>query len=185
MIATIYRQRQYTQEENILIEDAIYFLTDEYRKSGINPKPVVFHSIRVASLLVSLGESSTVITASLLHDLVEDSSVDIHKIISKFGNEIASLVSALSFDTKIINKKDQYEDMFQRVTLQGRDALVIKAADIIDNSVYYNLSSNNDSKKNLVQKMQSFLDICRLELSEHPITRLLEQRCLEVIKELA
>jgi len=115
------------------IEKAIKFLVASIERSGHNPKPVILHSIRVGLYLDRQGYNKNVVIAGILHDLLEDSETTIEEIREEFGDKIANLVLVNSFDKTIKEKKKRYYESFARCLEAGKDALVIKAADVLDN----------------------------------------------------
>ncbi len=70
------------------------------RKSG---EDYVIHPILVASITSYFSDDEDVITAALLHDVVEDTSYSIEDIKAQFGDEVAQLVEGL---TKIVEIRD-------------------------------------------------------------------------------
>jgi len=158
--------KRYTKEENDLIESAITFLVDEYRKSGNNPKPVIFHSLRVSMKLADLGEDAAIVVAALLHDLIEDSDISPQQISQEFSVEIANLVDSVSFKPNITDKHEQYREMFKRTVSHGLPAMKIKCVDILDNSEYYAFGNNKEAEKLLLAKLEYFLDVTQEYLNE-------------------
>ena len=73
---------------------------------------------------------------AILHDVLEDSDVKIGEVEAKFGKKIAKLVEANSFDESIEDKTERYKENFERCRKVGKDALIVKAADIFDNTDY-------------------------------------------------
>lgn len=153
--------RPYTKQENELIEKAINFLVKEYNKSGFNEKPVIFHSLRVACRLVEIDAPAPTVAAAVLHDLTEDSKTTLNQISHIFGKEIAQLVDAVSFKPDIEDKKKQYEEMFERTKKAGKQALIIKCADILDNSDYYSFGKNKEPEDLLMNKLNYFLKMAK------------------------
>jgi (p)ppGpp synthase/HD superfamily hydrolase len=123
------------------IEEAIKFLVFAFQKSRHNPKPVVLHSIRVGLHLYNLGCAKDIVIAAILHDVLEDTDVKIEEVKLKFGENVAKLVEANSFDESIQDKNERYKENFERCRKAGKDALIIKAADILDNADYFHLAS--------------------------------------------
>lgn len=150
-------------EDDKLIEKALVFLVTTIKKSGKNPKPVILHSIRVAMHLENLGYSREVVIGAILHDLLEDTDVVSDEINKKFGERVAELVEANSFQKGIVDETERYKKMYDQCLKSGKDALVIKAADILDNSYYYGPS------KNLIEKMGYFVDLSRKALKEEAV----------------
>jgi len=82
------------------IDRALQFVilahSKQYRKSG---EPYVIHPILVASIVSTISNDKTMIIASLLHDVVEDTDFCTQDIEDNFGEDVASLVEGL---TKIV-----------------------------------------------------------------------------------
>ena len=141
------------------IEVAVVFLVSSYCASGRNPKPVILHSLRIAFRLLELGYSSRVVIAAILHDLVEDSDVSIEDIKRNFGKKIGNMVAAVSFDPTITDRKQRCLEMLKRVKREGREAMILKAADLYDNSFYIHLAENVTEQKYLIWKLETFLKL--------------------------
>ncbi len=120
-------------------ETAVRFLSKHMPKAEDLEKPTLLHSLRVGVYLFQKGYSKEICIAGLLHDLIEDSKISKEDISNEFGEEIANLVKA---NTKNENIKNKYEDLITRCIELGENALIIKAADIIDNFNYYSKISN-------------------------------------------
>ncbi len=67
------------------------------RKSG---EPYIIHPILVASIVASITDDESMAIAALLHDVVEDTHINIEEILNLFGSDVAHLVEGL---TKIDN----------------------------------------------------------------------------------
>lgn len=151
------------------IEKSITFLVNEYNKTGHNPKPVILHSLNVAFYLLRYGYNKNIIIAAVLHDLVEDSAVDLSMIENEFGSKIAGLVGAVSYDPAISDKEEKYQEMFGRIIKQGKEAAIIKCADIYNNSFYIDLVENEALKKQLIVKIKYFLDLSQPLIGQEPV----------------
>lgn len=160
------------------LDKAISFLVNKYSETGMNPKPVVFHSLNIAFYLLHYGYGLDLAEAALLHDLIEDSDTNKKDIADEFGNKIADWVEALSFKTSIENKEKQYKEMFSRIKRSGRDTLIIKCADIYSNSFYIHLAESLDKQRFLVAKLKYFLDFSREEIGSEPVWRDLYEQSL-------
>ena len=145
-------------DDNRDIEEAIKFLVLAIMSSGRNPKPVIVHSIRVGMHLDKLGFEKSVVTAALLHDVIEDTAVEIEDVKQKFGETVAQLVAANSFDETIDDKTERYKETYTRCYRAGKQALIIKTADIYDNSDYYHFASSKEEAKWLLGKMKYFIE---------------------------
>jgi len=126
----------YSYLEQKEIEEAITFLAMSYQQSGRNPKPVVLHSLRMGIQLYHLDYAKNIVVGAILHDVIEDTDVSYEDLKRKFGENVARLVLACSFDASIEDKTEQYKDACARCVEAGRGALIIKIVDYIDNLPY-------------------------------------------------
>lgn len=149
---------QETPQQSKEIEEAIKFLIHAFDKSEYTGKPVVLHSIRVGLYLNRQGYDKDIVIAGILHDLIEDSSTTIEEIKTKFGDNVAKLVKANSYDKGINDKRKRYFQTYERGMKAGKDALVIKASDILDNYNYYYFAEGKELRKWLLEKMKHFID---------------------------
>jgi len=156
-------------EDSQRIEKALKYLALQIDKSGNNPKPVIFHSVRVALSLDKYGYSTEVVVAALLHDLLEDTETDLEDIEKEFGQEVSVLVEANSFDKSITDKKQRYIEAFDRCSKAGKNAILIKTADILDNADYYSLVEDQEAHKGLVDKFEYFMNLAEEFLKGEPI----------------
>lgn len=168
-------------EDNYKIEEAIKFLVLSVNKTGINPKPVITHCIRVAFRLDFYGYNKEVVQAALLHDLLEDTKTSLKKIEDEFGKNVAELVLVSTFNKEIEDEEERYKESFNRALQLGRDALVIRASDILDNSFYYSLASDEKVYNRLLGKLSYFLKIAKKKIGKERIYKDLENR-LKVLK---
>lgn len=145
-------------EEDEEIERATQYLVHSFESSGDNPKPVILHSIRVGMNLYNRDYEKRIVISGLLHDLLEDTDVTSDEIRSNFGKEVANIVEATSFDENIDDYLERHYDIYRRCFKLGRDAVVVKAADILDNSDYYGLGDSEELQKNQLEKMRYFVD---------------------------
>jgi len=147
------------------VEEAISLLVTHINSTGHNPKPVILHSIRVGISLYKRGYSEEIVLAGFLHDLLEDTSASEGEIKNKFGERVIELVLANSYNENIENAEDRYNDTFRKCLKVGKDALIVKAADILDNLPYY--SWPNDSY--VTKKINSFIELAKPVLDNDPI----------------
>lgn len=122
-------------------EDAIRLLIWSLQKE--QKKPVLYHSLRVGSLLFYYGYDYETQIAGILHDILEDSDVTEWLISEKFGQNVASMVKANSKNTSL-PKSERLEDIVKRCHDYGKFALVVKMADVYDNFCYYIRTKNED-----------------------------------------
>lgn len=154
------------------IERAIAFLVQAITTSGNNPKPVILHSILVGLSLTKLNYPIHIVQAGFLHDVIEDSKTDIESIKEKFGDKVAAIVSACTYNHSIQNKTDQYKDAMWRAAKAGKDALIVMAADLIQNEPYYN---QEDFMQYPWDKIKYFIKFAESTLKDEPIWQELER----------
>ena len=78
------------------------------RKSG---GPYIQHPLAVAGLLADLGMDPDTIAAGLLHDVVEDSDIDLERLSQEFSPEVASLVDGVTKLEQIEQERiDRFSD---------------------------------------------------------------------------
>ncbi|MCE2998345.1 MAG: RelA/SpoT family protein [Betaproteobacteria bacterium] len=107
----------------------------QYRKSG---EPYIAHPLAVANILAQWHLDSQALTAALLHDVVEDTSVTKGQIAEQFGRPVAELVDGVSkldriqFDT---HEHAQAENFRKMLLAMARDVrvMLIKLADRLHN----------------------------------------------------
>ncbi|HKZ34729.1 MAG TPA: HD domain-containing protein [Patescibacteria group bacterium] len=155
-------------------EQAIVFLSSRYR-SSTNPKPVLLHSIRVGLMLCQLGYKKEIVLAGFLHDVIEDMHVTKEEIQKHFGSHVADFVASVSFNPNIKDKTKRYKEQMSRASSVGKDALLVETADILDNSEYFFLATDED-RKVLLEKYAYFLKISRSLLSEETVWKKLLRR---------
>jgi guanosine-3',5'-bis(diphosphate) 3'-pyrophosphohydrolase len=105
------------------------------RKSG---ERFIEHPISVARILAQLGMDATTIIAAFLHDVVEDTDLELDDIIDIFGEEVAQIIDGLTKIDKIgFRNKDheRAENLRKMIVAMARDlrVLIIKLADRLHN----------------------------------------------------
>lgn len=114
----------------LLAEDAH---RGQMRKSG---DPYITHPLAVTLILAELGAETTTLTASLLHDTVEDTEVTLDQVRSGFGEEVAYLVDGVTKLEKVDYGAAAEPETFRKMLVAtGSDVRVmsIKLADRLHN----------------------------------------------------
>ncbi|PIR87582.1 MAG: hypothetical protein COU10_03865 [Candidatus Harrisonbacteria bacterium CG10_big_fil_rev_8_21_14_0_10_45_28] len=153
------------------IEKAIAFLVQVITTSGNNPKPVILHSILVGLSLTKLNYPIHVVQAGFLHDTIEDSNTSIESVKEQFGDKVAAIVAACTYGRSIQNKTEQYKDAMRRAAEASKDALIVMAADLIQNEPYYN---QEDFTQYPWDKITYFISFAESVLKGEPIWKDLE-----------
>lgn len=148
----------YPRDSLILFEKAVSFLVDHVRKFCRNEKPVILHSVRVGVRLIERHEDETTVIAGFLHDLIEDTDCKIEEIEKEFDKEVAELVQVLTFDRTITDYKERWNKEIPKIIKAGRQAMIIKVADSMDNLPYYVLISDEKIKEEVLWKHNLIID---------------------------
>ena len=129
------------------------------QKRKYDGEDYIVHPIRVADIVRTYGGSDDQIAAAYLHDVVEDTQVDIDTIQSMFGDTIASLVSDLT-DVSVAsdgNRATRKAIDRDHTLSSSVDAQFVKLADILDNS--RDIGANDPNFYRVYQKeMLALLD---------------------------
>lgn len=91
----------------------------------------VIHPIRIANILMyEWGNAdAAMISAALLHDVVEDTQTTIKEVKDAFGNDVGKLVDGMT----MWKGSETYETYVKRVSRGPESLRVLKAADALDN----------------------------------------------------
>ncbi|MGW2483280.1 RelA/SpoT family protein [Streptomyces sp. NPDC001571] len=105
----------------------------QFRKSG---EPYITHPLAVTLILAELGAETTTLTASLLHDTVEDTEVTLDQVRSEFGAEVAYLVDGVTKLEKVDYGAAAEPETFRKMLVATGDdvrVMSIKLADRLHN----------------------------------------------------
>ncbi|MCI3246267.1 RelA/SpoT family protein [Streptomyces spinosisporus] len=105
----------------------------QMRKSG---EPYITHPLAVTLILAELGAETTTLTASLLHDTVEDTDVTLDQVGEEFGAEVRYLVDGVTKLEKVDYGAAAEPETFRKMLVAtGSDVRVmsIKLADRLHN----------------------------------------------------
>jgi len=105
------------------------------RKSG---EPYITHPVAVASILADLGLDHETIIAAILHDTLEDTSLDAGSIETEFGSTVVELVDGVTKLDKVRfrSRQEAAAESFRKMLLaMARDlrVILIKLADRLHN----------------------------------------------------
>lgn len=102
--------------------------------------PYIVHVGHVAMLiLTAIAGSSRVqnpdlaVLCALLHDVMEDTSVDYEQILDLFGARVADGVAALTKNPDLADSSERMEDSLRRIGSQPTEIWMVKMADRITN----------------------------------------------------
>lgn len=129
----------FTEEQCTVIQRALHLAIQAHagqmRKSG---EPYISHPCAVAKILIDYGMDHETIAASLLHDVVEDTTYTYDEVKQAFGEPIANLVDGVTKISKLDfrSKADRQAESIRKMLLaMARDirVIIIKLADRLHN----------------------------------------------------
>ena len=103
----------------------------QYRKG--TRLPYIIHPLSVARLLIDAGCADHVVTAALLHDVLEDTSATEAEIVSIFGMRVCELVVAVTEPDKLTSWEDRKKHTLEILRESDSEVLLVAVADKIDN----------------------------------------------------
>ncbi|MCR2802666.1 RelA/SpoT family protein [Paenibacillus soyae] len=163
----------YMKEQDLIrIKEAYDFAEQAHhgqvRKSG---EPYILHPVTVADILVNMGMDVMSIIAALLHDVVEDTTVDLETVRAKFGETCAMLVDGLTklekirFQSKEEQQNENYRKMFVAMAQDIR-VILIKLADRLHNMRTLKYQSEESQRRIAYETLEIFCPIAhRLGIS--------------------
>jgi guanosine-3',5'-bis(diphosphate) 3'-pyrophosphohydrolase len=129
-------------EIQLLYQDAIKFASAKHSEKGQKVPgtnlPYDVHISNVAMEILIAGfntpnfDTSFAVQVALLHDTIEDTATDFHELENKFGNDIATAVSALS-KNEDLPKEMQMPVSLRRIQSLKPEVWAVKLADRITN----------------------------------------------------
>ena len=169
-----------------LLEGAFAFACDAHegqrRRSG---EDFIVHPVGVAQIAAELRLDTATVAASLLHDVVEDTSASNEVMIDEFGEEVARLVEGVTKLTRIqfaSQEQAQVENYRKMIVAMAQDVRVIlvKLADRLHNmrTIEYL------GKQKRIQKARETLEIyapIAHRLGMHAIKAELEDRSFQTL----
>jgi GTP pyrophosphokinase len=139
--ATLFKEWSgYLKPEDVTRLETAYHFSEaahngQFRDSG---DPYISHPLAVANILAQLHLDSQALTAALLHDVMEDTTVTKAEISKKFGKSVAELVDGVSKLDRIefeTHEEAQAESFRKMLLAMARDVrvILIKLADRLHN----------------------------------------------------
>jgi (p)ppGpp synthase/HD superfamily hydrolase len=154
----------YTPPPRLLVERADVFAMAAHGGAGQLRKytgiPYVEHPRAVSRIVSVYGGSEAMVAAALLHDVVEDTKVDIEDIVYMFGVEVAELVDWMTDKTTPDDGNRATRKKMERERWAGAppEAKMIKPEDCIDNG--HDITANDpDFAKVYLSEMRLLLPL--------------------------
>lgn len=173
--------KSFLQEKEI--EAAVLMLVDCVRKNCRNPKPLIWHSLKVGCKLYELGESKEIVIAGILHDLLEDTSCKISQIKNKFGPKVTDLVLASTFDARIKDYKERWRKSIAQIKKAGPKAMLIKIIDANNNLSFISLIEDENKLKEVLWKHRLIIDSFKPEMDKSPVFKEYQENIKKTLKD--
>jgi GTP diphosphokinase / guanosine-3',5'-bis(diphosphate) 3'-diphosphatase len=125
-------------DEALLNKAYVYAMTKHGSQRRASGDPYISHPIEVAGILADMRLDEATIAVALLHDTIEDTDATREDIENGFGEEISSLVEALTKLKKLdlVTKRAQQAENLRRfllATAKDIRVLLVKLADRLHN----------------------------------------------------
>lgn len=95
-----------------LVSRALVFATkahDGMRRKN-SPIPYILHPVEAASIVASITDDQEIISAALLHDVIEDAGITYEEVEKEFGERVAKLVASETEDKREhLDPKDSWQ----------------------------------------------------------------------------
>ncbi|MFN8356984.1 MAG: bifunctional (p)ppGpp synthetase/guanosine-3',5'-bis(diphosphate) 3'-pyrophosphohydrolase [Spirosomataceae bacterium] len=178
-----------------LIKKAFYMSAEAHkemrRKSG---EPYIYHPLAVAQICVEeIGLGTTSIVCALLHDVVEDTDMELSEIERHFGPKAAKIIDGLTKISGVFEYgTSQQAENFRKMLLTLSDdirVILIKLADRLHNMRTLNSMAQEKQLKIASETLYLYAPLAH-RLGLHAIKTELEDLCLkytepEIYKEIA
>jgi guanosine-3',5'-bis(diphosphate) 3'-pyrophosphohydrolase len=158
---------------------------EQKRLSGA---PYISHPIAVAYILVELGMDTESVAAGLLHDVVEDTPVNLEQIRKSFGVEIANLTDGVTKLGRIpfsSREEQQAENLRKMLIAMAEDirVIIIKLADRLHNMRTIEFMTPQKQRDKALENMEVYAPIAH-RLGIRAVKEELEDlslRCLDPV----
>lgn len=158
----------------------------QFRSSG---EEYVCHPLQVAIIMVELGMDSETVQAALLHDVVEDTSIELADLSRQFGETVAELVDGVTkldkipFSTREERQAESIRKMLLAISKDIR-VIIIKLGDRLHNM--RTIDALPEEKRLLISKetMDVYAPLAH-RLGIRNIKEELEDRSLRVLDGIA
>lgn len=177
-------------EYNLDVIDRAYKLAlksheEQKRLSG---SPYISHPVAVACILVELGMDTESVAAGLLHDVVEDTPVNLEQLKKEFGAEIANLTDGVTKLGRIpysSREQQQAENLRKMLIAMSEDirVIIIKLADRLHNMRTIEFMPPQKQRDKALENMEVYAPIAH-RLGIRAVKEELEDlslRCLDPI----
>lgn len=158
----------------------------QFRKSG---ERYFSHPTACAIILINLGMDTETIEAALLHDVVEDTPVTLEELKNEFGEDIASLVNAVTKLGKIpyVTREEAQAENIRKMLIAMADdirVIIIKLADRLHNMRTLSVRSEQKRRDVSRETLEIYAPIAH-RLGIRPIKEELEDLAIRYLDPIA
>ena len=173
-----------------LIEKAFNYCVDHHLgQKRLTNEEYYIHPYNVAKIIVGLGMDSQSIAAALLHDVVEDTDVEIDEIKRLFGEDVALLVDGVTKIGRLsITSKEQQqaESLRKMLIAMGKDVrvIIIKLADRLHNMRTLGAMPEQKQRDKALETLEVYAPIAH-RLGIRPVKEELEDLAIKHLDPIA
>ena len=173
-----------------LIEKAFNYCVDHHLgQKRLTNEEYYIHPFNVAKIIVTLGMDSQSIAAALLHDVVEDTDVEIGEIKRLFGDDVALLVDGVTKIGRLsITSKEQQqaESLRKMLIAMGKDVrvIIIKLADRLHNMRTLGAMPEQKQRDKALETLEVYAPIAH-RLGIRPVKEELEDLAIKHLDPIA
>ena len=160
---------------------AIRFLIDAYAGARVRPGKGLPHAQTVADVLGDAGGDETTQLAGLLHDVVEDTPRTLEDVRDGFGDEVSSLVAALTEDKEIERYADRKRALRKQIEAAGSPVVDIAVADKVATLRHAVVTGTKISKRKLAH-YRAVLEIGEAAGTPERLSEELEELLAEIAR---
>ncbi len=173
-----------------LIEKAFNYCVDHHLgQKRLTNEEYYIHPYNVAKIIVGLGMDSQSIAAALLHDVVEDTDVEIDEIKRLFGDDVALLVDGVTKIGRLnisSKEQEQAESLRKMLIAMGKDirVIIIKLADRLHNMRTLGAMPEQKQRDKALETLEVYAPIAH-RLGIRPVKEELEDLAIKHLDPIA
>lgn len=150
------------------------------RDSG---EPYITHPLEVVNILLPMKPDEDSIIAALLHDVLEDTDIEVDEIQKNFGESVIPLLKGLEKLRKIYyrGRERQIENLRKMFLAMGKDirVILIKLADRLHNMRTLHFLEKADKRKRIAEETLTIYSPIASRLGIYTIKNDLDTLCFE------
>ena len=173
-----------------LIKKAFNYCVDHHLgQKRLTNEEYYIHPYNVAKIIITLGMDSQSIAAALLHDVVEDTDVEIDEIKRLFGDDVALLVDGVTKIGRLnisSKEQEQAESLRKMLIAMGKDirVIIIKLADRLHNMRTLGAMPEQKQRDKALETLEVYAPIAH-RLGIRPVKEELEDLAIKHLDPIA